>query len=345
MATGSGLDAQFGVKTETTVGTAATVDRFFDFNSSDLAFDPSYIEGSGIQAGRKFKSVSQAGIARKSAGGKVEIPVLQKGFGWFWEHFIGSTGTATQIGTGTAYKQIHTPGDLSGVSFTAQVGKPEPDTGTVKPFTYNGCKVTDWELTLEDNANTLCNFTIDAWDEDIVTALASASYVTNAVEWNFAHITTFTIGGTPGTSGGLTSISGGTDVSSVVSSVSFSGKNTLAVDRFGLGNAGIKKEQLEIDFTSITGTFKAEFNSSDFQSQFRAGTTTALQIDHVGAVIDGADTYLLSVIVPTVKITKAPVSVSGPGLVTVDGEFMVYDPDDGTNPAFQVHIVSTDTVA
>jgi hypothetical protein len=345
MATGSGLDAQFGAKTESVVGTKVTVDRFFDFNSSDLAFDPSYIEGDGIQAGRKFKSVNQAGIARKSAGGKIEIPVLQKGFGWFWKHFIGSTGTATQIDTGTAYKQIHTPGDLSGISFTAQIGKPEPDTGTVKPFTYNGCKVTDWEVTMEDNANTTCSFTVDAWDEDIVTSLATASYDTGAVEWNFSHVTTFTIGGTATTTSGLTSIASGTDVSSVVTSLSLSGKNTLATDRFGLGNAGIKKEQLEIDFTSITGTFKAEFNSSDFQSQFRAGTTTALQIDHVGAVIDGTDTYLLSFVIPAIKITKAPVSVSGPGLVTVDGEFTVYDPDDGTNPAFQVVIQSTDTVA
>lgn len=345
MATGSGLDAQFGVKTETTVGTKITVDRFFDFNSSDLAFDPSYIEGSGIQAGRKFKSVNQAGIARKSAGGKIEIPVLQKGFGWFWKHFIGSTGTATQMGTEVAYEQIHTPGDLSGISFTAQIGKPEPDTGTVKPYTYNGCKVTDWDLTFEDNANTVCSFTVDAWDEDTSTALAAASYDTGSVEWNFSHVTKFTIGGTPTTTSGLTSIASGTDVSAVVSSVALSGKNTLATDRFGLGNAGIKKEQLEIDFTSITGTFKAEFNSADFQSEFRAGTTTALQIDSVGAVIAGSDTYLLSVVIPAIKITKAPVSVSGPGLVTVDGEFTVYDPDDGSNPAFQVHIVSTDTVA
>lgn len=345
MATGSGLDAQIGMKTETTVGTAVVVDRFFDFNMSDLAFAPSYIEGSGIQAGRKFKSVNQAGIARKSAGGKIEIPVLQKNFGWFWAHFIGSAGAATQIGTGAAYKQIHTPGDLRGLSFTTQVGKPEPDTGTVKPFTYNGCKVTDWDLTFADNANTVCSFTVDAWNEDTVTALAAASYPTGAVEWNFSHVNTFTLGGTAATAAGETTITGGTAVASVVSSVSFAGKNTLAADRFGLGNAGIKKEQLETDFTSITGTFKAEFNSADFQTEFAAGSSVAIQLDSVGAVIAGADTYLLSVIVPAAKITKAPVVVSGPGLVTVDGEFMVYDPDDGSNPAFQLKIVSTDTVA
>src|SRR5690242_1402022 len=306
MATGSGLDAQFGAKTESTVGTKVTVDRFFDFDSSDLTFDPSYIEGSGIQAGRKFKSVNQAGIARKSAGGKIEIPVLQQGFGWFWKHFIGSTGTATQITSETAYKQIHTPGDLSGISFTAQIGKPEPDTGTVKPFTYNGCKVTDWDITMADNANTICSFTIDAWDEDTATTLATASYPTDNIEWNFAHITTFTIGGTAATSAGETTITGGTSVASVVNSVTLSGKNTLATDRYGIGNGGTKKEQLEIDFTSITGSFKAEFNSADFQNDFKAGTSTALQIDHVGAVIDGSDTFLLSFILPTVKITKAP---------------------------------------
>ncbi|MGH7239683.1 MAG: phage tail tube protein [Candidatus Saccharimonadales bacterium] len=345
MATGSGLDAQVGVKTEATVGTAVTVDRFFDFDTAELVLEPSYIEGTGLQAGRKFKSVNQVGIARRTATGKFQVPVMQKGYGWFWKHFIGSTGTAVVVSGGTlAFEQYHTAGDLSGISFTTQIGKPEPDTGTVKPFTYNGCKITDWDLTFADNALTVGTFTVDGWDEDTAPALASASYATDNVQWSFADVSVFKIGGTPTTTSGVTSISGGVNVSSVVSQVVLTGKNNLKIDRFGLGNAGIKKEQLEVDFTSITGTFTAEYNSADFQSEFEAGTTTSLQLDSIGPVIESTTNYKLSVILPAIKITKAPAVVSGPGLVTVAGEFMVYDPDDGSNPPIQIHIVSTDTV-
>ena len=50
MATGSGLDAQLGTKTETTVGTVLAPDHFYTFNSAELAFDPTYLEGDGIRA-------------------------------------------------------------------------------------------------------------------------------------------------------------------------------------------------------------------------------------------------------------------------------------------------------
>lgn len=345
MATGTGLDAQIGMKTETTVGTQVVVDRFFPFDSAEVVMEPSYIEGTSIRAGKKYKSVNQVGIARRTVTGKVQVPVTYKNFGWFWRHFIGSTGTAVVVPAGTlAFDQYHTPGGLRGQSFTMQVGKPEASTGTVKPFTYFGCKVTDWDLTFADNALTQCSFSVDGWNQDSVSALTTATYITSNPQWSFADVTTFKLGGTPSTAAGKTTIAGGTAVTSVVSQVVLSGKNTMATDRFGLGNAGIKKEQLETDFTAISGTFSAEFNSADFQGAFEAGTTTSLQIDSISTpVIEGTTHYLLSVILPSIKITKAPAVVSGPGLVAVSGEFMVYDPDDGSNPPIQIHIVSTDT--
>jgi hypothetical protein len=344
MATGTGLDAQLGVKDEVTVGTSVVPDHFYNFNSADLAFDPSFIDGSGIQAGRKFKSINQSGLARKSSTGKIEIPVMFTKFGWWWKHLIGSAGVPVIIGAGPAYKQIHTPGGLRGVSFTTQLGKPQAVDGVVKPFTYPGCKITDWDLTIEDNSNTMLSFSVDGWDEDTVTALATASYPTGAQIWSYSHVNAFKIGGTPTTAAGETTIASGVAVNSVVTSMTLSGKNTLAADRYGLGNAGLKKEQLEVDFTSITGTFKGEFNVADWQTAWVGHNTVALQIDSQGPIITGSDRYLLSIIIPAAKITKAPAVVSGPGIVTVDGEFMVYDPDDGSNPAIQIKYVSTDTV-
>lgn len=341
MATGAGLDAQLGAKTEGTVGTSATpVDHFFPFNNSALTFDPSYIEGTALQAGARFKDISLVGIARKSATGKIEIPAMMKGFGWWMQHLIGSAATPVVI-SGSAFKQVHIPAGLRGKGFTCQVGKPEPGTGTIKPTTYNGCKVTDFELAFADNSITVLDITVDAWNEDGVTALASATYPTANLAYNFSHVNNFTTGGTPVTAAGETTITSGVVVPSVLTKMSLIGKNTLATDRYGLGNAGIKKEQLETDFVSLTGTFEGEYDAVTWDTAFRTGSTVAIQVDSTGPIITGAIPYLLSVIIPAAKIDKAPAVVSGPGLVTVSGEFTVYS--NGVDPPVQIKYVSTDT--
>jgi hypothetical protein len=185
---------------------------------------------------------------------------------------------------------------------------------------------------------------VDAWNEATTPALSAASYLTNNPLFNFGHVSLFELGGTFSTAAGKTTVASATAVTSVVSKLSLAGKNTLSTDRFGLGNAGTKKEQFQVDFTGITGTFDAEYNESEFQSAFRAGTTTGMHIKSTSPTfIEGTTPYTLEIHLPTVKITKAPAVVSGPGLVSVSGEFMVYDPDDGTNPPIQIHIVSTDT--
>jgi tail tube protein len=343
MATGSGLDAQLGTKTEVTVGTSATpVDHFWPFNSSGLTFDPSYIEGMALQAGQRFKDVSLAGIARKSATGKIEIPIYMQKFGWWCQHLIGSAATPVQISTTTAYKQVHTPAGLKGKSFTCQVGKPEPGTGTVKPTTYNGCKITDWSITWQDNALTLLDMTVDAWNEDGATALATASYTSGNLAYNFSHVNNFTTGGTVTTSAGEASISGGTVVPSVITKLTLEGKYTLATDRYGLGNAGVKKEQLETDFVELTGSFEGEYDSTTWDNPFRNGTTVALEIDSTGPQIGvSGNNFALNVIIPAAKITAAPAEVSGPGLIAVSGTFTVYS--DGVNAPIQIKYVSSDT--
>ena len=345
MATGSGLDAQLGVKIESTVGTAATVDRFYEFESADLALEPSYIEGKGIRAGHQFKSIGEVGVARFTAGGKLVLPFMMNTMGWWFKPMFGSAAslaTATVVASGTlAYEQYHIPAGLSGISFTSQVGKPEPSTGTVQPANYYGCKVTEWEIAFEDNANTMLNVSVDAWNEAATPSLQTASYAAGNPLYNFSHVNAVKLGGTPSTTSNICSVSGGSTIGSIITSLSIAGKNTLATDRFGLGSAGVKAEQLETDFTSITGSFKAEYLASEFQSEFKAGTTTTLQITSTGPVIEDTTHYVLDIIIPAIKITKAPATVSGPGLVSIDGEFMVYD--DGTNAPIQVHYVSTDT--
>jgi hypothetical protein len=50
----SGVGSQFGMKKETTWGTAVTVDKFIEFESATFAGEATYIDALGLRAGRTF---------------------------------------------------------------------------------------------------------------------------------------------------------------------------------------------------------------------------------------------------------------------------------------------------
>lgn len=343
MATGSGLDAQIGFASESTWGTAVTVTRFLEFNSESLQFEPTWLEPTGLRVGTKYKRVNRVRQSRKTVNGEIELDVATLGMGMLIRHMLGSTTTTTtQVGATTAYEQIHVPGDHRGLGLTVQVGRPEPSTGTVRPFTYSGVKVNEWEFSLEDNETPKISLTVDGKQESTATALATASYLADSSVFDFSQAT-LTLGGTASTSAGETTISGGTAVATVVRSITVSGESEMENERFGLGNAGLKSEQLENETPTITGSLAAEFSQAELYDVYQANTTTALQLDLVGEVIEGAETFLFSIILPAVKLKSAAPAVDGAEIVQMSTDFEAYS--DETNPVIQIKIVSTEQTA
>ena len=342
MATGSGLDGQLGYKLETTVGTPVTVDKFLEFNSEGLEFDPGYIEPTGLRVGTKFKRGSRLVQSRQMVSGPIEVNHATRLMGALWKVALGSSVTTPTLVLGSAYKQIHQTGDLLGKALTVQVGRPEPSTQTVKPHTIAGCKVTGWEFSVADNEVAKLSLDLDGWTEATATALATASYVSSE-EFNFSQVTEFSIGNTIAGTTELTE-SGGTAVTSIVKALSFKGENALATERFGLGNAGVKKEQLENGTPTITGTLEAEYLQSEFYTPFKANTATSLVVRFEGSVISGSDKNTLEFIVPEIRIKKVTPKVTGPDLVQATVEFEVYTNSTSQNP-FQVKLISADSTA
>lgn len=342
MPTRSGLDGQLGMVAESTYGTLVTPTRFLEFDSEDNSFVPTWLEGEGIRAGRKFKRDGRVGISRKDVNGKVDLKVPTKGFGLLLSHMIGSSATAVQIGVTTAYQQIHTPGDLYGKSLTVQVGRPEPGTGTVRPFAYLGCKVSQWELSVSDGDHLKASVTFDGRDEDTSTGLATASYATGAGLFNFSHAT-LKLGGTASTGGSPAqiSITSGVAVATIINSLTIRGENPLATERYGIGNSGLKAQPLENDYPTISGSMDAEFSKVELYDVFKAATSVALELNFSVGDAGGANPFLLSFIAPKVKLKNAKPNVTGPGIVRMSTEFEIYD--DETNAPFQFKIVSTDT--
>jgi len=341
MATGSGLDAQLMVGAETIWGTAVTPDHTYEFNDESLKFDPTFLEPTGLRAGTKYKRASRVSVARKSVSGDFTLEHATKGMGLLWKHALASSLTTPTALTSPAYEQVHIPGDFRGKGLTIQVGRPESSTGTVRPFTYSGCKVGSWELSVSDNAIPTLKLTVDGRSQDTATALAAASYVSGSNVFSFANAS-LSLGGTASTTSGKTSVSGATAVATVVTAVTVTGAAPMSTDRFGVGNGGNKSEQLENDTPTVTGSLTAEFNKTELYDLFTNNTTTAMVLKLTGAAIGASGSNdTLEIILPAVKLKAAAPNVGGPDIVSMSTDFEAYS--DETNPVVQVRIVSGDS--
>lgn len=343
---GSGLSGQVGYKGETTYGTAVTVDKFTEFLSESINKNITYLDSSGLKAGQAYKRASRVVQSRSDVSGNLTIEASDKGLGTLIKHALGSTVTTpTIIGATTAYKQIHTPGSKAGFGLTVQVGRPQTD-GTVKPFTYAGCKISSWEFSVSDNEMAKFAFDLDGKSMATATALASATFTANTGVFNFSDVAAgaFKIGGTASTASGETTIAGGSAVTSIVKGITIKGDTPMATERYGIGNAGLKAEPIENAIPMITGSFDTEFTSqAEFYDFFNANTSKALEIPFAHGDAGTSNPFLLSFIIPVVKFKEANVNVGGPDILPQKVDWEAYD--DGTNPVIQIKIVSTDSTA
>lgn len=344
MTTGTGLDAQLGFKLETTVGTEVTVDKFIEFDSEGLEFDPTFIEPTGLKVGTKVKRGSRLVQSRNMVSGSISFQHATRNMGAFWKMALGSSVTSPTLIAGSAYKQVHQTGGLYGKSMTIQVGRPEPSTGTVRAHTFRGCKVTGWEFSISDNDTARMSLDVDGWNEATATALATASFVSSEI-FSFNQVpasTGFTLGATVSGTTEL-AVSGGTAVAAIVRSFTLKGENPMNTERFGLGNAGTKKEQLENGDQTFTGTLDIEYLKSEWYDPFKANTSIVLYLKFEGSVISGSDKNTLEFIIPQAKIKKVTPKVDGPDIVQASVEFEVYD-GETFNP-LQVKLISADSTA
>jgi hypothetical protein len=343
MPTATGLDAQLMFGSEGTWANAVTPDHTVEFNSETLVYSPGFIEPTGLRVGTLFKRASRVRVARQTVTGDVMLELPTKGIGLLVKQMLGSAlTTPVQIGTTTAYKQIHTTGGLYGLGMTVQVGRPEPGTGTVRAFTYSGCKCTGWEVNVKDNATPTIKITLDGKAATTATALATASYLTGSTVYDFSQAT-LKLGGTATTASGETTIAGGIAMSTIVTDFTLTGANPMDITRYGLGNAGQKAQQLQNANPTIIGKLAAEFGKTELYDVFAANTTVCMQMDLTGGVVGSSgNNFLVSLIMPAVKLKTAPPNVSGPGVVQMSSTFEVYS--DEVNPVLQIKIVSDETV-
>lgn len=336
MAVGSGIGASLGIAAESTAGTAVAPTRWLEFNSESLSQEKVIVEGGGLRGGGLFPRTNRRSVTGRNAGGGVSLNVTTSGMGLLFKAMMGTATSA--VVTGSAYQQVHTPGDLIGNSLTVQKLIPTL-TGSLQAFTYNGCKVTDWELSCAKDEKLTLSLTLDAWAESTAVAAGTPSYSTTTQEFDFMQ-GALILGGTVSTSGGVTSISGGTAVSGVSAATvtGTTGIRTASDNRYING----KVEQVQNAWRSVGGTLTTDFISrADIYDLFNADTAAALRLTFTQTTAITGSTYpTVEVLIPSVTFTGETPQVGGTDVVSLSAGFV--GRDDGANPAVQIRYVTSD---
>lgn len=245
-----GADAQIGWKSESTPGTGVTVDTFQPFVSENIKQNIEYLDTATISA-RKVLRLTKQGSKMVEGGVSMELP--NEDIAVLMKHMFGGVSTT---GSGP-YVHTYTPSNLTGDSLTIQVGRPA-SSGTVHPFTYAGCKISEWTIAASVGEIATLDLSIIGMTETTATALATASYASGWEPFVFTEASLSITGSAAGT----------------VRDVSLTGNNAIQ-NRMRLGSA-TSLQPLEIGLRSYTGTITTDFDSLTHYGLFTAGTETAL---------------------------------------------------------------------
>lgn len=335
MPLGTGLASQVVVGAESTVGTAVTPAHAYEFDSESVNYAKNILQGTGLHGGGQYNRAARRVVSTVTAAGDITMEHTYNNMEFWWKNCLGNVVSGPTVQTTPAYKTIIANGGLQGSSITYQKGIPETSDGVVIPLTFNGGKIVGWEFNVAMGAIATLKATLDFWNVNTATALVTPSYIVPNPVWNFSQCA-IKVGGTVSTTTGVTSISGGTALATLVNNFTLTGTNPMNVTRYGLGNAGIKKEALENDYRTLSGSIGAEFtNRTELYDVFKANTSTPVELTFTSAnFIVGAIPYSLDIILPACFFDTDDTSIGGPDIVPQTVGFTV--DDDGVNNVIQV---------
>lgn len=307
MTTPAGLGGQWGYVSETNPGTLVTVDKFLPVTNSKIKQEPERLDSQGIRAGRLVTAAWKPG--RTVVAGTVETELWNTDVAALFKHMFGAVSTATN---GGQWNYTYTPADLTGKAVTIQAGKPDI-TGTVRPFTYGGCKVGAWTISAEVGEIAMLSLDIVGMTETNGVALAPASYDATLKPFVFTEASLAIAGTTNNT----------------VQSVELNGNNGLT-DRFRLG-AATSREYLQNGFREYTGTATIDFESLTQYNRFINGDEAALVLRFA----NGTETLQITC---NVRFDEDDPELAGPELLE---ESIAFKAVSATNDASAITAVLT----
>lgn len=245
-----GSDGSVGFVSEVTPGVAVVVNKFLPFVSESIKQEIEYLDSKTLTA-RHTLNATKAGSQR--VGGGITTELANTTLATLLKHMFGTIGT-TGVGP---YVHTASPGPLTGKSMTIQVGRPDIG-GTVRPFTYPGCKIAGWTIAANVGEIATLEFDIIGMTETTATGLAVPSFDASWSPFVFREASLTVAGAAPNN----------------VRSASIGATNQLN-GRWGLGS-GTSKEPLQAGKRPYTGTVSVDFESLTEYNRFINATQAAL---------------------------------------------------------------------
>lgn len=336
MALRTGLASQAGIAPESTFNTYVAPTTFLPVDKVAAKKVKNTVTPGGVTAGYLGQLASWRRTTTRAATASIEMSALNRKMGLLLQSLMGTTVTPVQQGGTAAYLQTHTLADTFGKSLTLQSGIPDL-TGTVRPYTLTGCKVTSAEFDFVIDKEITAKFSIDAADMTEAQGLAAASFVTSR-----PFVGVDVGAGGSGSAGGVKiGASYGTEAAvSGVKKVTIKIDRGLDTDRFYFGSA-TKAEQVVADYAKITGTINADLlDKTVLADRFSADTMFYLVVEAVGALIAGAYYDTLRITLPGCFLDGDTPTADGNGISNGDYPFTwLYD---GTNMP-KIEYISADT--
>lgn len=329
MANRSGIGAQLGISTvESSYGTYTAPTTFPEFTSENLRLVKDYIRTNGIRAGRAFQSENLHVATTRHVEGSVSFDAQDKGLGKWLDMLHPNTVTPTAV-TGGLLRQTHNIGgtgvsDPFAKSRTIQVGRPDVS-GTSRVFSYLGCRCTGVTFSLERGGVVTTEWNIDGRDEDVAQSLASATYATASVPFNFL---------------GASLEFDDVVLTDRVRSATIQITLPLDTERYCIGSTALKGEPILNGPISVEITLEAEFTSMTQHTAFTAATRRKVELNCLGTTTSGTYTSALNFTAPATVLTSAGPVVEGPDVLTQSLVLEVVD--DNTNTPFSIDYISSD---
>lgn len=332
MAIGSGLAGSFGIVDESTYGTYVAPTRWYEATGNiDFKKVKNTYQGGGLAAGRFAQPGSMRVVTTVAGVGAVPLEVRNTKMGLLLKHIFGSTPTPTLQNTSTGYLQSHVLADNFGKSFTAQVGVPDT-TGTVRPYTFLGAKITAAEFSCRVNEGLTVALDIDFRDVSEAQGLVAPSYTTGQKPFHFGQW-----------SPKIHATYGSEALVQGVRSFTLKIERPQDGDRFYGGNGGLKSEPIWNDYVKVSGAVEVDYQTKgDFADRFASDTPVAMLHEFLGASLGGSPTINETFRIRTSQTFfdgETP-TVQGPGIVTTSFPFTCQN--DLTNPIVAVDYISTD---
>ena len=280
------LDAQFGIKKETTYGTAVVPDRFFEFINAPFKLDKAIVQGQGLRVGSRVARSARRAVPFASVSGDLELEAVTKGMGVLWEACMGS-GSSNLVSVGL-YQQVFTFADEL-PSYTVQTGVWN---GTaVAPYNWAGCQVGSWSIECPEGDIAKVKLTFAGKSLSMEGSIAAASYPAGMGLFTFAHAA-FYAGGTltAPTTTALAAASG--TALAVVKGFTLNVDNALKDGPQVGGLPTVRKPGLRV----VSGTVTVEHEGATFVDAIQNETPLLLIV----TLTNGTD--VLQVIVPEVKL-------------------------------------------